>query len=52
MLITDGAGDAQSLNDACIISNAIFFYFILEEKGTFYVDSTHKLLDISLLYFL
>ena len=51
MLVTDDTGNA-SLNSACITSNAVFSHLIFHEKRKIYLDSTQKLLDISLQFFL
>ena len=32
MLVTDDTGNAQSLNSACITSNAIFSHFIFDDR--------------------
>ena len=52
MLVTEAAGNAQSLDRAWVTSNAIFSHFIFGEKHKLWMDSTKKVFDISLWFFL
>ena len=52
MMVTEGTGNAQSMNSVCITSNAIFSRFIFDIFHKQQVDSSQKWLDISLWFLL